>query len=207
MQILVGKTAARLDDWEPRELWPAIARGPRPGDRGDAYERIVGKEPPGPPIAGGPHRRAADAILGYRVFPPSTVEGVLRRAPVEVGDTVGIRYHLLPGVTLFFAARVTARFDGVDERGDPDCHLTGFTYRTLVGHPELGEETFSVEKSLATGVVTVALRSWSRPGTTLARLFAPLVRRLQVSASYRALDHLRALATATTTSPRAGSAR
>ena len=50
-----------------------------------------------------------------------------------------------------------------DKRIDGVWH-TGFKYRTLTGHPELGEETFSVEKDLATGSVVAALRSWSRAG-------------------------------------------
>ena len=48
--------------------------------------------------------------------------------------------------------RVIACFD--EER--EGVWVTGFTYRTLVGHPELGEETFSVEKDLETGLVMVA---------------------------------------------------
>jgi uncharacterized protein (UPF0548 family) len=93
-------------------------------------------------------------------------------------------------MALFFAARVVDRFDG------PDGGLwrTGFTYRTLAGHPELGEETFSVEKDLATGRVRVALRSWSRPGTWFTRLGRPAMRRLQRFANAAALDHLEAAA-------------
>jgi uncharacterized protein (UPF0548 family) len=124
------------------------------------------------------------------VFPPGLVTGVLRRDSVATGDTVGIHYHLLPGIGLFFAARVIERFDAED--GALWC--TGFTYRTLQGHPELGEETFSVEKRLADGRVVAALRSWSRPGTLLAKLGAPIMRRLQVRASHAALAHLERVA-------------
>jgi uncharacterized protein (UPF0548 family) len=186
VELVVGPPS--LDAWERRAFSPGADAGPRNGDHRDAYEREVAHEPPGDPLPDGPHRKLAAAILGYRVFPPQLVTGVLRRAPVDVGDTVGIRYHFGP-VDLFFAARVIARFD---ERAG-GWWRTGFTYRTLVGHPELGEETFSVEKELATGVVIVALRSWSRPGTRLARALRPIVRRLQVTASARALDHLAAL--------------
>ena len=88
------------------------------------------------------------------------------------------------------------------DRVDPDgtWHRAGLTYRTLVGHPELGEETFAVEKELATGRVRVALRSWSRPGTVLAKVFLPFVRRMQVSASRRSLDHLQAVASSSQSS-------
>jgi uncharacterized protein (UPF0548 family) len=172
--------APRLERWDTR---PFHSMERRSRDRSDVYERWVADEPPGPP--GARFRAIADSIRRYGIFPPSLVTGVLRR-PVEVGDTVGVHYRGLPLVTLFFAARVVDVFDGATD----GWWRTGFTYRTLVGHPELGEETFAVEKELATGRVRVALRSWSRPGTWLARAFSPLVRRLQVRASRRALDHL-----------------
>ncbi len=180
----------RLERWEQRAFWPGVDQRPGSGVRVDAYEREAPGERPGDPEPDGPHRRAAAAILAYRIFPPALVTPVLRRAPVEPGDTVGICYHLPAGIDLFFAARVVARFDG------PEAGLwrTGFTYRTLVGHPELGEETFAVEKDRASGAVLVSLRSWSRPGTLLARAFSPVVRALQVHASHAALGHLVAAA-------------
>jgi uncharacterized protein (UPF0548 family) len=172
--------APRLERWDGCAFHPMHAT---PRDRHDVYERDLAPEPPGEP---GPRfREIADAIRRYQIFPPTLVEGVLRR-PVEPGDTVGIHYRGLRLVRLFFAARVIAIFDEAHD----GWWRAGFTYRTLVGHPELGEETFAVEKELATGRMRVALRSWSRPGTWLARAFAPLVRALQVHGSRRALDHL-----------------
>ncbi len=178
--------APDLAAWERRRIWPGVENGPAKGDRQDAYEREAGVEAPGPPEPGGPHRRAAAAILRYDIFPPSLVRPVLRREPVRAGDTVGIRYHLAPGIGLFFAARVVACFD--EEKGG--VWRTGFTYQTLVGHPECGEETFSVEKDMTTGRVIVALRSWSRPQTVLALLWPWWVRRQQVRAGRAAAEYL-----------------
>jgi len=188
--LLVG--APRLERWEGR-TFHAMARTRR--DREDTYERDLAPESPGEP--GARFRRVHAAIRAYTIFPPSLVEGVIRR-PIEPGDTVGIHYRGFPLVRLFFAARVVEVFDG--PRGD-GWWRAGFRYRTLVGHPELGEETFAVEKELATGRVRVALRSWSRPGTCLARTFGPVVRRAQVHASHAALDHLAAIAAAPVTKP------
>lgn len=159
--------APRLERWDGRAFHPmnATAR-----DRHDVYQRELEPEAPGDP--GVRFRRVAAAIRAYSIFPPGLVAGVVRR-PVEVGDTVGIHYRGLPLIRLFFAARVVSTFDEVDG----GWWRAGFKYRTLVGHR-------------ATGRVRVVLRSWSRPGTWLARVFAPLVRRLQVHASKRALDHL-----------------
>jgi len=111
------------------------------------------------------------------------VSPVLLRSPIQVGDTVGIQYHFLPGLDLFFAARVLDCFDGPRD----GVWRTGFMYRTLVGHPELGDETFSVEKDMAAGTVVAALRSWSRPGTGLTRLAAPFTRYAQIRANRAAL--------------------
>jgi len=94
-----------------------------------------------------------------------------------MGDTIGILYRS----RLFFAARVIARTDA------------SFTYRTLAGHPELGEETFAVRKE-ASGAVVVSLRSWSRPGILATRACSRLTRIVQVSASLGALDHLQGIA-------------
>jgi len=69
------------------------------------YERVVATEPPGPPVGSGPHRRVAAAILAYDIFPPSVGRGVIARSPVEVGDTVGLRYRLAGGLEMFFASR------------------------------------------------------------------------------------------------------
>jgi uncharacterized protein (UPF0548 family) len=179
-----------LKEWEARPIAPAVASGPRPRDNRDVYERAIAQETPGPPEPDGSFRELTNAIRAYRIFPKSMVERVLAREPVEVGDTVGACYHLLPGLDLFFASRVTAVLD--DRSGD--TWRTGFTYQTLVGHPELGEETFSVEKDDATGRISVALRSWSRPGAWLTWLAYPYARRCQLRAGRAALDHLEKLA-------------
>jgi hypothetical protein len=175
----------RLETLERLPFSPGVEFGPRAGDRRDAYERLVANEPPGPPEPDGPFRRLARAILAYEVFPPSLASGVLRRTPLEPSDTYGILYHLLPGVDLFFGGRVTEAFDRATDGG----WRAGFTFRTLVGHPELGEETFYVEKDAA-GAVKVGLRSWSRPGLWLTWLLGRYTRWFQVRACEAALDHL-----------------
>src|SRR5262245_40466441 len=101
----------RLAREECRVLCPGVEDGPRRGGHRDAYERTVAWEEPGEPAPGGPHRRVAEAILCYRIFPPHLVTGILRREPLDMGDTVGIGFRLVPGVELLFAARVTDRFD------------------------------------------------------------------------------------------------
>lgn len=181
---------ADLARWEVRPFSASVELSPRPRDKRDNHQRAVAIESPGLPEIDGPARRLADAILRFDVFPSTLLTSVKRRPLVEVGDTIGLRYPFMPGLQLFFAARVIDRFEIVDDRQ----WRAGFTYRTLEGHPACGEETFSVEKDLATGQITAALRSWSRPGTWLATLTYPLMRTLQVRAARAALDHLQQIA-------------
>jgi len=184
-----------LADWESRRFAGGEGTGPQSNDRRAALERMIAAESPGPPEKYGPFRRVAGAILRYDIFPQRLVTGLLRREPVQVGDTVGTCYHFLPGIDLFFGSRVIACFDE-EVRGVWRC---GFTYRTLSGHPVIGAETFSAEKDMATGRISVALRSWSRPGIWLAHLTRPLMRWLQFRAGLSALDHLQDIATAPVT--------
>lgn len=184
MQWLTRWSAADLARWEQRPFSTDVEKGPRPHLNRDLHERVVASEEPGPPRATA--RRLVDAILRFDIFPPSMVTSVLRRTPVEIDDTVGVRYHFVPGLDLFFAARVIDRFETQDDRQ----WRSGFTYRTLAGHPECGQEDFVVAKDLQTGQVSVALRSWSRRGLWIATLAYPVVRRLQLKAGRAALDHL-----------------
>jgi len=197
MELLIFDRSPPLDTWEPRSWSPGVEQGPQLSDRRDSYERVVARETPGDPEPGGPFRRVADSILAYRIFPPWLLTPVLRRSPVQIGDTVGGQYHGFRIVDVFFASRVVERFD--EPKGD--LWRTGFTYRTLEGHPELGEETFSVEKKRATGEVIAALRSWSRPGLWWTQVASPITRYVQVHASRAALDYLESVARGASVEP------
>lgn len=179
-----------LEEWENRNFAPGVEGGPGPGDSRDRHQRVVGAEEPGLPRTEGPHRRAAAAIGRGEIFPPRLLSPLIRRAPVASGDTVALRYRLLPGVALVVAARVVDCFNGADG----DTWRSGFTYRTLAGHPFVGEETFAVEKDLPSGEVRVVLASWSRPQGFFVRLLLPWVRRRQLAAGRAAVEHLTRLA-------------
>ncbi|MEP9392693.1 DUF1990 domain-containing protein [Gordonia sp. VNQ95] len=67
---------------------------------------------------------------------------------------------------------------------EPD--RAGFAYGTLAGHPESGEELFSVEHRADDSVVAV-IRAFSRPGRWYTRLGGPLVRAVQAATTRRYL--------------------
>jgi uncharacterized protein (UPF0548 family) len=60
--------------------------------------------------------------------------------------------------------------------------LRGFGYGTLPGHPESGEEAFTVRLG-PSGDVMFSTRSFSRPATPLARLGGPISRLAQRAAA------------------------
>ena len=66
-----------------------------------------------------------------------------------------------------------------------------YAYGTLPGHPESGEESFTVEE-LDDGIVRATIRVQARPATLPARAAAPLVRLLQTAALRRYLAALAA---------------
>jgi uncharacterized protein (UPF0548 family) len=70
-----------------------------------------------------------------------------------------------------------------------------FAYGTLPGHPERGEVAFEVTRDEA-GEVDFRVWSFSRPVDRLARLGAPLTRRIQKRATHRYLTALREAARA-----------
>jgi uncharacterized protein (UPF0548 family) len=97
------------------------------------------------------------------------------------GSTVTLWTRVF-GVWLLFGCRVTDRVDTPDE-----C---GFTYATLPGHPEQGEETFLVS-SLADGRLRLRITATSRPAIPATRLAGPIGRILQRRAADRYAAALR----------------
>jgi uncharacterized protein (UPF0548 family) len=186
MIFLLPSQNADLSVWARRDFPPAVLASQRPTDDRDRHARTVAREPPGDPLPRGPFRRVAAAIGEYRIFSPRLITPVLARTPVAVGDTVGLTYRLLPGLRMFVACRVIDLFDGPTATG----WRAGFSYRTLAGHAELGEETFAVEKVRTTGEVTASLTAWSRPGHWLTRIGYWYARWCQTHAGRGALDQL-----------------
>lgn len=66
----------------------------------------------------------------------------------------------------------------------------GFAYGTLPGHPESGEEAFTVEQKPDV-TITFTITAFSRPGTATARIAGPLGRLIQRRVTSR---YLRAMA-------------
>jgi uncharacterized protein (UPF0548 family) len=111
---------------------------------------------------------AAHAAPGLRVFPSSMPLAVGVSCLVTIGT---------PILALAAPCRVTSVLD--------EPRRFGFTYATLPGHPEEGEESFVVEMDVLDDV-RFAIEARSRPSGSLVRAMAPITRRAQhrVAAGY-----------------------
>jgi uncharacterized protein (UPF0548 family) len=101
-------------------------------------------------------------------------------APIALGTTVLVVLRGGP-IRLLVPTRIVAVVD------EPDRF--GFAYGTLPGHPERGEEAFLIERH-PDGRTTATIRVLAEGDWLIARLAAPLVRRLQRVALNRYLAAL-----------------
>ena len=137
-------------------------------------------------VGSGPEvfERVAAAVLDWR---PQRSVGLRVRATGPAGE-VGTVVVLTAGLPRFgydIPCRVVWAQTTGNERG--------FAYGTLPGHPESGEECFSVRLA-ADGDVVVTIRVFSRLATPAARAVSPVSRLLQGLATRRYLSSLRTAA-------------
>lgn len=147
-------------------------------DDGPAYEHdllegVVGRGEGGyAAAASGLRSWATHRVRGVHVFPAGV--------PVLL-DRVYLVTFGTPVLAAVAPCRVT---DLIDEPG-----RAAFTYTTLEGHPEEGEERFSVELD-ACGEVRCTIEATSRPASALLRATTPVNRLVQ---HHVARGYLRAL--------------
>ncbi|UYZ57635.1 DUF1990 domain-containing protein [Hymenobacter latericus] len=130
----------------------------------DDYGTDLPAEPPGPPVAGGSFEAAKQVLLNYSFPPPDLITGIF--VPEQ---PLAERVMLLRGRFLGFTFWFGVRIGGViDEQRTPSPddgpeQVWGYNYRTLEGHFEKGEITFTVHKQLRTGRVRFQVKAYSQP--------------------------------------------
>ncbi len=133
----------------------------------DSGDMVIGREPPGPPVPGGPWEAGCTLVRQYEFAEPRILRGVYRAG----GELEG-RDMLLEGrftvLRFYLGVRVTAI---VDETTDAE-RVWGWSYQTLEGHLEQGRLTYEVIKDTATGRVRFRVRGYSR----MAPIPSPVVR-------------------------------
>lgn len=116
------------------------------------------------PVPDGTWERACAVVRDYRFPPPDLVTGIFApEGPLE-GRRMLIRAGFL-GFTFWFGVEIGGVVD--EERTLPDGagkeRVWGYHYRTLEGHFEKGEITFTVHKYLRTGRVVFRVHAYSQP--------------------------------------------
>jgi len=125
--------------------------------------------------------RAVEGLRHWATHRGAGIRLVPENPDLEVGVTV-VQAIGFPGFTTIAACRIVYVVDEAD--------AFGFGYGTLPAHPEQGEESFTVTKD-ADGAVDFVICAFSRPRHVLARLGAPVARRIQVGVTGRYLDGMR----------------
>lgn len=105
---------------------------------------------------------ATERLMTWRMHTGAGLRVAASADRVAVGGVVRCRLGPLP---------IPCRVLWVVE--EPD--RVGFGYGTLPGHPETGEEAFEVSRD-ASGLVTLTVTAYSRPGLLLTRLAGPVGR-------------------------------
>jgi uncharacterized protein (UPF0548 family) len=168
--------AAALDSLAGRGLNYDPARAPqdgRPEGRWhvDSVAAVIGHEPPGDPVAGGPWETAKQLVSDYEFADASILRAVYRDGQELLG-----RAMLLEGRFLILRFYLGVRITGViDETRDTSAgreRVWGWCYQTLRGHLEQGRLTYEVIKNVGTGQIAFRVTGYSRR----SRIGNPVVR-------------------------------
>lgn len=108
-------------------------------------------------------------MRAWRAHAGARLEITPHDAPLRVGETVIASGPVLGPVYVIIPCRISRVVDSADR--------FGFTYVTLPGHPECGEETFMLSRSGADVVLTMSAHS--RHAELLTKLGGPISRLVQ----------------------------
>ncbi|MEX0704139.1 MAG: DUF1990 domain-containing protein [Planctomycetales bacterium] len=117
---------------------------------------------------------ACDALAAWEHFPARMARVVPADVELAAGNDVAVLFHAGFAWSLN-ACRIV---ESIDERDERRARF-GFTYGTLAGHIEHGEERFLIEHDLIEDSVWYELFCFSRPQHPLAHLGRPIVRHQQ----------------------------
>jgi uncharacterized protein (UPF0548 family) len=139
--------------------------------KSDSYSKLVG---------GGPEafERARQSLRGWAPQRAIGAQPWPPDAQVAPNETVVLTLRWGPFYA-FAPDRVVVVID------EPDRFA--FAYGAIAGHPERGEESFTIERR-SDGLVWATIRLRAAPASLAARMAAPVVRRLQMAALRRYLD-------------------
>jgi len=108
----------------------------------------------------------------YKIFPNNIMgfitEWTCENRSMQIGDTIVQQAYIPPirgfSQKIIFGVRIN---NIIKEK-----NRIGFSYETLIGHVEMGESTFTIEKTFE-GKTIFKIHTFSKPGNWLTRLVGP----------------------------------
>jgi uncharacterized protein (UPF0548 family) len=117
--------------------------------------------------------QAVTALRDWRHFDLGWLNVCNRDVPIEIGSVVGLLASW-GAFWLLFACRIVYVV-----KEDGPMKKYGFAYGTLPGHPECGEERFTVEWDGSDNSVWYEILAFSHPASLITRAAYPLTRSIQ----------------------------
>ena len=142
---------------------------PEQGWHVDDLRQALPQEPPGPPRPGQSWEVARHLMRHYKVADPSIVRAFYEEDEPLEGRTMLLELRLW---RLRFPVGVRVG-EAYDERRDVEgrsARVSGWNYRTLTGHVEIGQMAWEVWKWEDTGAVEFRIHAFSRAAPTASAL-------------------------------------
>jgi uncharacterized protein (UPF0548 family) len=137
----------------------------------DSVATLIGQEPPGPPVHGGPWATACRLVSQYEFADARILRAVYRGGHELLGRDMLLEGRFC-GLRFYLGVRITGVIDQERDTGHGREHAWGWSYQTLQGHLEQGRLRYEVIKSLDTGQVSFRIAGYSRP----AHISNPVIR-------------------------------
>ncbi|HEY0719518.1 MAG TPA: DUF1990 family protein, partial [Streptosporangiaceae bacterium] len=137
----------------------------------DSGATLIGQEPPGDPVPGGPWEMGCLLVTQYEFADERILRAVYRLDEKLLGRDMLLegRFYFL---RFYFGVRVTGVYDETRDTDRGPERVWGWSYQTLQGHLEEGRISFEVVKNLVNGQVGFRVTGYSRA----AQIRDPLVR-------------------------------
>lgn len=137
-------------NYDPATLDPA--HPPSGWDVDDRFQALPG-EPPGEPVKDGSFEIASRLICGYEFADPSMVRAFYEPRTPRPGRDMLLELRALGLLRVYVGVRVNQVYDQTRVLDGRQVRVSGWNYRTLQGHVEMGQMDWEVWKWLDTGEV------------------------------------------------------
>jgi uncharacterized protein (UPF0548 family) len=160
-----ARAHARLADLRQRDLnfdperCAGVERGH--GWHVDDLRQPLPSEPPGPPLPGGSWEVARHLMRHYQVADPAIVRAFYDEGEPLEGRTMLLELRLWR-LRFGVGVRVGPVYDEEREVDGRPARVSGWGYRTLEGHLEIGQMSWEVWKWQDTGAVEFHIHAFSR---------------------------------------------